>query len=75
MPALVGNPEDRFSHNEAHLSKSCRWDCEKKIGRSYFIVSGFVFVLNPDVKITMALENERLNVMFSTLQNFLKVYP
>ena len=38
---LVGNPEDRFSHNEAHLDKSSSIINLKSIGGYFFIFISF----------------------------------
>ena len=37
--ATIGNPEDRFSHVAAHLSKSLRTDINKRISACYISYS------------------------------------
>ena len=35
VPDLVGNPEDRFSHNEAHINFSCFYMCIRNFKNVY----------------------------------------
>ena len=39
MSDLVGNPEDRFSHNEAHFFQSCTNYTEKEVKTSLQVIN------------------------------------
>ena len=46
MSDLVGNPEDRFSHNEAHLKVECKAMLRETKNLSFLIYHILVFILN-----------------------------
>ena len=45
MSDLVGNPEDRFSHNEAHFESASKFYCAISIYSKYLDTSENIVVL------------------------------